>query len=151
MTQQPSHQLVRVTLAAFVLLGGPHSVVAADQPLPPDEAFSFKASFKRADTVVAEIIPAKNHYLYKNKTRFVLKNASGVLIREVRLPAGETKNDPFFGPVEVYKAPVTVEILLDRGPKAKPFTLLASYQGCNEKLGVCYPPIEKSVEMKFPQ
>lgn len=149
--QHPSHLLARATLAAFILIGGLRSVVAAEQPLPPDEAFSFKASFKRADTVVAEIIPARKHYLYKNKTRFALKNASGVLIREVKLPAGETKNDPFFGPIEVYKAPVTVEILLDRGPKAKAFTLLASYQGCNEKLGVCYPPIEKSVEMKFPQ
>lgn len=151
MTQEPSHQPLRVILAALILLGGPYSVVAADQPLPPDEAFSFKASFKRADTVVAEIIPAKKHYLYKHKTRFALKNASGVLIREVKLPAGEKKDDPFFGPIEVYKVPVTVEILLDRAPKAKAFTLLASYQGCNEKLGVCYPPIEKSVEMKFPQ
>lgn len=135
-----------------VAQSGPALAAGSDgEPLPPDEAFKFKASFKRADTVVAEIIPAKKHYLYKSKTRFALKNASGVFIREVKLPAGETKNDPFFGLIEVYKVPVTVEILLDRAPKAKAFTLLASYQGCDEKLGICYPPIEKSVEMKFPQ
>jgi thiol:disulfide interchange protein DsbD len=40
---------------------------------------------------------------------------------------------------------------LTRAPKAKGFTLLATYQGCNEKLGVCYPPIKKTVEMRFPQ
>ena len=68
---------------------------------------------------------------------------------EVKLPAGEMKNDPFFGPIEVYKAPVVAEITLERSPKAKAFTLYASYQGCNEKLGVCYPPIEKTIDMKF--
>lgn len=120
------------------------------EPLPPDEAFKFTASFKRADTVVAKIVPAKNHYLYKSKTRFALKNANGVLIRQVSLPAGEMKSDPFFGSIEVYKAPVVVEIVLDRAQKAKTFILFASYQGCNEKLGVCYPPIKKTVEMRFP-
>lgn len=150
MTQRCFRLLAPVTLAALVLIGtGPG--FAAEQPLPPDEAFRFKASFKRPGTVVAEIILAENHYLYKSKTRFALKNASGVLIRQVSLPAGEMKNDPFFGPIEVYKARVVVDIALDRAPKAQAFTLYATYQGCNEKLGVCYPPIEKTVEMRFPQ
>ncbi len=145
------HLAFALLLSGVAQSGSALAAGSDGEALPPDEAFKFKAALKGADTVVAEIIPAKKHYLYKNKTRFALKNASGVLIREVKLPAGEKKDDPFFGPVEVYKAPVTVEILLDRGPKAKAFTLLASYQGCNEKLGVCYPPIEKSVEMKFSQ
>lgn len=141
--------LARLALSAFMLVGAFHPAFAAEEPLPPDEAFRFKASLKRADTVVTEIIPAKMHYLYKNKVRFALKNASGVMIKEVKLPAGEMKNDPFFGPIEVYKAPVVAQITLERSLKAKTFTLYASYQGCNEKLGVCYPPIEKSIDMKF--
>lgn len=145
------HLAFALLLSGIAQSGSALAAGSDGEPLPPDQAFKFKAAFKRPDTVVAEIIPAKQHYLYKNKTRFALKNASGVLIREVKLPAGEAKNDPFFGPIEVYKAPVMVEILLDRTPKAQAFTLFASYQGCNEKLGVCYPPIEKSVEMKFPQ
>lgn len=140
----------RRTLAALMLLVGVvHGASAAEEPLPPDQAFRLKASLKGSDTVVAEIIPAKKHYLYKNKVRFALKNASGVLIREVKLPAGEMKNDPYFGLIEVYKSPVVAEIALERAPKAKSFTLYASYQGCNEKLGVCYPPIEKTIDMKF--
>lgn len=141
--------LARLALFSFMLVGAFHPASAAEEPLPPDEAFRFKASLKRADTVVAEIIPAKKHYLYKNKVRFALKNANGVMIREVKLPAGELKNDPFFGLIEVYKAPVVAEIILDRAPKTRAFTLYASYQGCNEKLGVCYPPIEKTIDMKF--
>ena len=87
-------------LAISVLIWG-GAGLAAEQPLPPDEAFKFKASFKRPDVVVAEIIPAKNHYFYKSKTQS--------------------------------------------------FTLYSTYQGCNEKLGICYPPIEKTIEMKFPK
>ena len=141
--------LARLAMFAFMLVGAFHPALAAEEPLPPDEAFRFKASLKRADTVVAEIIPAKKHYLYKNKVRFALKNANGVMIREVKLPAGELKNDPFFGQIEVYKAPVIAEIILDRAPKTRALTLYASYQGCNEKLGVCYPPIEKNIDMRL--
>ena len=73
-----------------------------------------------------------------------------MLIREVRLPPGEVKNDPFFGSMEIYKKPIQVEIILDRTPKAKRLTLLANYQGCNEKIGVCYPPQQKSFDLAFP-
>lgn len=149
--QRPSPRLTHATLAALVLSGGLSSGLASEQPLPPDEAFKFKVSFKSADTVLAEIVPAKSHYLYKSKTRFLLKNANGVSIRQVRLPQGEMKNDPFFGLIEVYKTPVRAEIAVDHTSKAPTFTLFASYQGCNEKIGLCYPPIEKSVEMKFPK
>ena len=64
-------------------------------------------------------------------------------------PSGEMKNDPYFGLIEVYKSPVVAEIVLERAPKGKALTLYASYQGCNEKLGICYPPIEKTVDLKF--
>ncbi len=123
---------------------------AAEEPLPPNQAFKLKVSLRSPTTVIAEFTPAKGHYLYKNKTFFALKNSSGVLIREVRLPPGEVKNDPFFGTMETYKKPFAVEIVLDRTPKAKRLTLLANYQGCNEKIGVCYPPQQKSFELTLP-
>lgn len=39
----------------------------AEEPLPPDDAFKLKVSFKDKNTLVAELASAKNHYLYKNK------------------------------------------------------------------------------------
>lgn len=118
--------------------------------LPPDEAFTFKVAFKGPQTLIADLTPAKNYYLYKNKVRFVVKAPDGVRIKEIRLPAGETKNDPFFGTMEIYRKPLQAEIVLDRRGTARRFTLIATYQGCNEKVGVCYPPIEKSVELVLP-
>ena len=60
------------------------------------------------------------------------------------------KNDLILGRTEVYKKAVPVEIALDKAAKGKSVTLLASYQGCQEKLGVCYPPIEKTVTLVLP-
>lgn len=122
----------------------------AEAPLPPDDAFKLKVSFKDKNTLVAELVPANNHYLYKNKVLFAVKSPGGVLIKEIRLPPGEVKNDRFFGTMEIYKKPVLVTIALSRTPKAKGFTLLATYQGCNEKIGLCYPPIEKSLNLVLP-
>lgn len=144
------HSLV-LLLLSITLFGFAQTAASADsEPLPPDEAFKFKVFFKGPQTLIAELVPAKNHYLYKNKVRFAVKNASGVVIRQVQLPAGEAKQDQFFGTIEVFKTPVQAEITLDRTAKAKGFTLLATYQGCNEKLGLCYSPIEKSVDLVFP-
>lgn len=143
----------KLTLHAFLLvllpLAGTSTGWAAE-PLPPDQAFKLKVSVRGPNTVIAELVPAPEHYLYKSKVSFALKNASGVMIRQVQLPVGEAKNDPNFGPMEVYRKPIQAEIALDRTPKAKTLTLLARYQGCNEKLGVCYPPIDKSVDLVLP-
>ncbi|MBI2779949.1 MAG: protein-disulfide reductase DsbD N-terminal domain-containing protein [Gammaproteobacteria bacterium] len=144
-------KLKHAALAAIQILMLQAGVaLAAEEPLPPDQAFKLKVSLRDPNTVTAEFTPAKGHYLYKNKTFFALKNSSGALIREVRLPPGEVKNDPFFGTMETYKKPIQVEIVLDRTPKAKRLTLLANYQGCNEKIGVCYPPQQKSFDLAFP-
>ena len=51
---------------------------------------------------------------------------------------------------EIYKKPILAAITLDRAPKAKGFSLLATYQGCNEKLGMCDPPIQKSFDLVLP-
>ena len=143
----------KLTLHAFLLVLLPlagTSIGWAAEPLPPDQAFKLKVSVRGPNTVIAELVPAPEHYLYKSKVSFALKTASGVMIRQVQLPVGEAKNDPNFGPMEVYRKPIQAEIALDRTPKAKTLTLLARYQGCNEKLGVCYPPIDKSVDLVLP-
>lgn len=118
--------------------------------LEPDKAFTIKTSFKGPATLVAVLTPANGYYMYRDKIHFALKDAPGVAIKSVKLPAGEVKNDPTFGRTETYKQPVQAEITLERAPKAKNFTLVAGYQGCHEKLGVCYPPIEKMLKLSLP-
>lgn len=141
--------------AFFVLLvllisWGAMGQASADDLLPPDQAFRLKILFKNPQTLIADFSPAPGYYLYKAKTQFVLKNSTGVVIKEVRMPPGETKQDQFFGVQQIYTKPFQVEIALDRAPNAKGATLISVYQGCNEKVGVCYPPIQKSLDFKLP-
>lgn len=131
-------------------LAGLFSSAAEDELIDPDRAFQMKVSVKGANTLVAELVPAKGYYLYKEKIRFAVKDASGIAIGAVRLPTGEMKTDQIFGRTEVYKKPVPAEITLKRTAKVNAMTLVASYQGCHEKLGVCYPPIDKEVRLTLP-
>jgi thiol:disulfide interchange protein DsbD len=131
-------------------LAGLFSSASEDELIEPDRAFQLKVAVKGANTLVAELVPAKGYYLYKERIRFTVKDASGVAISAVKLPAGEMKNDQIFGRTEVYKKTVPAEIALNRTSKINAMTLVASYQGCHEKLGVCYPPIEKAVTLRLP-
>jgi len=121
-----------------------------DDLLEPDQAFKLKVSVKGPTTVLAELTPAAGYYMYKDRIRFTVKDSSGVKIKAVKLPTGEVKTDQFFGKTETYKKPIQAEITVDRVGQAKFFTLVAAYQGCHEKLGVCYPPIDKSVQLALP-
>lgn len=121
-----------------------------EQLVEPDQAFRLKVSVRGPDTLVAELAPAAGYYIYKSKIHFTLRDAGGAAIATVRLPAGEMKTDQIYGKTEVYRKPVTIEIGLRRPASAKRLTLAASYQGCQEKLGVCYPPVDKTFNLALP-
>ncbi len=113
--------------------------------LPPDQSFQVAISVRDADTLIARLTPAKDYYLYRSRIKFDVADSPGITIAGVSLPAGDMKEDPTFGKEEVYHHPVDAVIALKRsGGAANRLTLRASYQGCNEPLGVCYPPIEKT-------
>lgn len=131
-------------------LGSLFSNAREDELLEPEQAFRLKVTAKGPTTLIAELIPAQGYYLYKDKIRFTTKDAAGVSIKTVRLPSGEIKNDRSFGKTETYNRPVQAEITLERAANAKSLTLVAAYQGCHEKLGVCYPPVDKAVKLTLP-
>lgn len=142
--QQSSSSGVQKQLSE--LLGGSKK----DELVEPDQAFKLKLAFKGPNTLLADLIPERGYYLYKDRIRFGIKNAAGVTIKSVKLPAGNVTNDPTFGRTETYDTPIQAEISLERAPAAKNFTLVARYQGCHRKTGVCYPPIDKSLNLTFP-
>ncbi|MEO7114463.1 MAG: protein-disulfide reductase DsbD [Caldimonas sp.] len=114
--------------------------------LPPDEAYKLSVRAQSADSVVATLTPANGYYLYRDRIKFVVEDPPGVTIASVSLPSGEMKEDATFGKTEVYHHPLDVVIRLASGStRAASVRLHATYQGCNEPLGVCYPPIEKSI------
>lgn len=121
-----------------------------DELLEPDLAFKVKVSVKGATTLVADLIPSKGYYMYKDRIHFSVKDSSDVVIAKVALPDGKVTNDPTFGRTETYEKPIQAVITLQRAPKTKSFTLVAAYQGCHKSTGVCYPPIEKELKLTLP-
>lgn len=147
---QPALAQQSTAPAAKTGLAGFFSSPKEDELIEPDLAFKLKVAANGPSKLTAELIPAKGYYLYRDKVRFVLKNANGISISSIKLPPGETKVDKIFGKTEVYRTPILAEITLNRTAKAGNITLEASYQGCHEKAGVCYPPIDKEVNLVLP-
>jgi thiol:disulfide interchange protein DsbD len=118
--------------------------------LPPDEAFKLSLEVQDEHTLIAHLTPAKDYYLYRDKIAFESKS-DGVHIEQITLPAGKMKDDLLFGYTEVYYQPLKAVITLHReASSTEQFLLSATYQGCNEPIGVCYAPINKENELLLP-
>lgn len=128
--------------------------MSADQTeqelLPPDEAFKLSLEARDDHTLIARLTPAKDYYLYRDKIAFESKS-EGIHIEQVTLPSGKMKDDQLFGKTEVYYQPLEAVITLRREASApEQLSLSATYQGCNEPIGVCYAPISKTNEILLP-
>ncbi|MBA4143352.1 MAG: protein-disulfide reductase DsbD [Nitrosospira sp.] len=140
---------------AFSFLSGlPNFGTSLDQSdqelLPPDQAFKLTVRVRDENTLVAQFEPAKNYYLYKDKVAFKPQDTE-TSIEAISLPAGILKSDLTFGQVEVFQQPFEALISLKRpASSTNKLTLVATYQGCNEPIGVCYAPINKIIELTLP-
>ncbi len=122
-----------------------------EELLEPDRAFAFSAEVHDANTVVARWQIADGYYLYGDKFRFTITEGEGISPGEPQLPPGKRKSDEFFGEMEVYYGSVEIAVPLQRSSSGPvDITLQAGFQGCSESLGVCYPPLTRTVELSLP-
>jgi thiol:disulfide interchange protein DsbD len=112
--------------------------------LPPDEAFLVAAAMPDAQTARFDYTLTADTYLYRDKLAFVVKSPADVKVAQVDTPAGEVKDDPSFGRTEVYHRNFAAGVTLSRAlASGEQLVLEATWQGCNEAVGVCYPPITR--------
>ena len=104
--------------------------------LPPDVAFKLDLVAVDASNVSANFKIVPGYYLYKQRIKFVMKDATTGKIDAIELPTGEIKDDPNFGKQEVYHHDFSANLKL---ASAKNPIIQATYQGCSEK-GLCYAP-----------
>lgn len=71
--------------------------------------------------------------------RIRLRMSADVQLTPGNLPAGIMKDDPNFGPTEIYQAPIDWPIQVRGGQRPFNLTLAVRYQGCASQ-GICYPP-----------
>ena len=139
------------TPIATAALDGLRSLAGDDgmpKVLPPDEAFLVAAAMPDAQTVRLDYTPTANTYLYRDKLAFVVKSPADVKVAGVDTPAGEVKDDPTFGRTEVYHRDFAAAVTLSRALAANETLVLeATWQGCNEAVGICYPPIKREFSL----
>jgi thiol:disulfide interchange protein DsbD len=114
---------------------------AADDFLPPEQAFQLSARMLDARTVVVHYAIADGYYMYRERFKF---SAEGVKLGAPQIPPGKIKFDETFNKnVETYHKGVEIRIPVE-GSGA--FVLNVTGQGCADK-GLCYPPQDASVKL----
>ena len=139
-------------LVAALLFFFPLFATAAveDELLEPDKAFALTTRVVDGNTLEASWKIAPGYYLYRDKFKFESLDGA-VALKPAVLPAGKIKDDQFFGRTEIYTKSVSVRMPLERRPDGRhEAKLKITAQGCNDPVGVCYPPITKEIRFKLP-
>lgn len=84
---------------------------------------------------------APGTYLYRDRIR---AEAGAGAELPVSTPPAQTKDDPNFGPTEVYHD--SVEAIVPGAALAGLREVRVTYQGCAER-GICYPPVTKRLDL----
>ncbi len=133
----------------FDRLGSP---AQEERILEADQAFRLTISAPNPLTLQARWIIEPGYYLYRDKFRLELVDAPGIAIASVEVPAGEPKDDPYFGPQQVFHGEAVIIARLQRTSESAgsgSVEVKAHYQGCAE-IGVCYPPLSQTVAVALP-
>ncbi|HWV03113.1 protein-disulfide reductase DsbD [Ralstonia sp.] len=129
-------QLVMLFVAMATL---PMRALAADDFLPPEQAFRFSATQVDGQTVEVKFAIADGYYMYRERFA-VAADPATVTLAPPDMPAGKVKfDDTFNKDVETYRHDVAFRV---KAQNAKaPFTLIVTSQGCADQ-GLCYPPMK---------
>ncbi len=131
-------------LAVLALLGLllAKAAQAADEYLPPEQAFQLSGRMVDAQTLELSYRIADGYYMYRDRFHF---SAEGATLGEPQFPDGKRKYDENFQKeVETYHQSMTARVPVS-GAVDK-FVVLAVSQGCADK-GLCYPPMTLKLTM----
>lgn len=138
-------------LFSFLLLLAAMQAHAEQKPLPPDEAFQFKAEVTSPTTIKASWEIATGHYLSREQFKFETENAD-LKLSPPSFPAGESKEDEATKTKhEIYRNTLEIDIPVERGQtlaQAVEMALKVKYQGCSDT-GMCYPPQRKTAALQL--
>ncbi|WP_413673103.1 protein-disulfide reductase DsbD [Massilia cellulosiltytica] len=125
-------------MAALVLLASTlgRSALAADDFLPPEQAFKPSAELRAGGIVHVTWAIAPGYHLYRDRLVFTAPQ-----VGQPTLPDGVRKFDSNFNKeMETYAGQLAADLPVKADAKS-PFVLRVGYQGCADA-GLCYPPAE---------
>ncbi len=137
--------LLRKFLLLLALIGAGWAF-AADDFLPPEQAFRFevRALDERSVEVAFEV--EDGYYLYGEQFRFKADEGAVALGAPQRPPGVIKYDETFQKDVETYRGRIAIRLPVERAPAA--FVLTVVSQGCADA-GLCYPPMESRAELRL--
>jgi len=115
---------------------------AAEDYLPPEQAFQLSGRMVDAGILELSYRIADGYYMYRDRFHF---SAEGATLGEPQFPPGKRKyDDNFQKEVETYHQSVTARMPVSGAVDR--FTVVAVSQGCADK-GLCYPPMTLKLTM----
>jgi len=119
------------------------------QALPPEQAFRIEAIADGPDGILVRATAQPGYYMYRHSFAFDPQDET-IRILSATLPAGEPKTDEYFGQTNVYFGEVEIPLGLSRpAGDERELLLRVDFQGCLDE-GICYPPMERHVEVLLP-
>jgi len=131
-------------LIAFSMLSSP-VIYASDELLEVDQAFVLKTPTVNNQKIVVEWQIAEDYKLYKDKMSI---HATNITLGVPQYSKFKTVDDPLFGKSDVFadKANITIPYT----GTANTAEVTVKYQGCADKIGVCYPPQTRTFTVNLP-
>lgn len=143
----PPLRLAALAILLAVALLAALRPALAQELIGPEQAFRVEARMSGPQTLSVSWRIAAGHYMYRHAFA-VRAPAGGVVLGEPDIPDGQRIEDEFFGEVMTYDSDLTFTVPVT--PIANgldSFTLEVAGQGCNEPVGVCYPPMTRRLEI----
>jgi len=115
--------------------------------LPEQDAFKVTASINEQGAIEVLWSIADGYYMYRDQFSVSTKQ-NNLTLDKLSLPKGQIEDDPEFGEVEVYffNAVISTQLLTNTN-NSKTLTLELKGQGCNKPVGVCYPPLNRTINL----
>jgi len=132
-----------------LMSGGQTRVIGANDPLPPEQAFTARVDVVDPFNLRIDWTIAAGYYLYRDSLT-ISTSGTDAQAGEPTLPPGVTEQDEYFGQTRVFYSAVAMHVPLTRAtPAATMLPLVIEYQGC-KKDSICYPPQRLELEVALP-
>jgi thiol:disulfide interchange protein DsbD len=110
-----------------------------DELLRAEEAYRYAVA-DTGDAIEVDWAIEDGYYLYRNKMSYE-SGSPAIVFGAPEMPEGEEHEDEFFGKQQIYRGRFFVRIpytLVGAAPDT--VDVVIKSQGCNEPIGLCYPP-----------
>jgi thiol:disulfide interchange protein DsbD len=121
---------------------------ASDDLLEVDKAFQLETPLIDGQEVVVQWNIAQDYHLYKDK---ISVTSDSTYLQPPIYSKAKLVDDPLFGKTEVYEHSARLSLPFQNpSDMVEAATLTIKYQGCADKIGVCYPPQTRTFKIELP-